>query len=82
MQFNVGVIHQAFNPIDLENEHLIRVVQSNLKSLSLESCLNLTQGFLLNLFNSLLDGALVADRGAENTQGSLFDILRKIRFNL
>ena len=55
---------------------------SNLKSLSLESCLHLAQGFLLDLLNSLLDGALVADGGTENTQGSLFDILRQIRLNL
>ena len=55
---------------------------SNLKSLSLEYCLHLTQGFLLNLLNSLLDGALVADGSTENTQGSLFDILRQIRLNL
>jgi hypothetical protein len=66
-------------PVNNELNIVSLITILNLKSLSLESCLHLTQGFLLNLLNSLLDGALVADRGAEYTQGSLFDILRQIR---
>ena len=54
----------------------------NLESLSLEPCLHLHQGLLLHLVNGLLDGALVADRGAEHTQCSVLDILGQVRLNL
>merc|ERR1719234_541820 len=53
-----------------------------LESLAFEPFLDLTKCFFVHLINGILDGALVSDGAAENSQGVVTDVLWKIGLNL
>merc|ERR1719234_2275815 len=78
----LGVAIAKLVHVDCNDIGVVVELNEALESLAFEPFLNLTNCFFVHLIDGILDGALVSDGTAENSQGIVADVLRKVRLNL